>query len=414
MTRAHVLASVPRSYDLTAAETAAGVTPVNYAYPPGHVLRYGNNTTPGTTDMSAAIQAAFDVMVEDGTPVRFDPSTYYVNTALTIDATGSYTYLIEGYGAKITSGTGITGYVITATGNRSPHQRVMRGITFDHQNNVSASGCVNLLTTVNWKFKDVSVVLYNTKSGYAAFRVGPTTPGVNNNCYWTDFEGCGFRPYSGGDGTDPDYCILLVGAANATTIRNCTFSTGTKAIGIVTDGVEYFISNGVLIQGNWFEMGPGSTAVDVVTLPSGDGGYWPAGLRIVQNRVENMDTFVSFTTTDGNTANQAAHIPELRMNYIIANVTTYVNNPDGAFLQLQDSVGFSPAYDQTEYHYGTKQFLLEENLRITNQSGNSSYLNGHLVLGAYHIWVEAATGKLRLKNSAPTSDSDGTVVGTQS
>ena len=39
----------------TAAEIAAGVTPVNYAYAPGHVLRYGTNTTQGTTDMTTAL-----------------------------------------------------------------------------------------------------------------------------------------------------------------------------------------------------------------------------------------------------------------------------------------------------------------------------------------------------------------------
>jgi hypothetical protein len=38
----------------TAAELAAGITPVNYAYPPGYVYRYGTNTTPGTTDMTTA------------------------------------------------------------------------------------------------------------------------------------------------------------------------------------------------------------------------------------------------------------------------------------------------------------------------------------------------------------------------
>ena len=37
-------------------EIAAGVTPVNYAYAPGHVhCRYGTNTTQGTTDMTTAL-----------------------------------------------------------------------------------------------------------------------------------------------------------------------------------------------------------------------------------------------------------------------------------------------------------------------------------------------------------------------
>lgn len=38
---------------------------------------------------------------------------------------------------------------------------------------------------------------------------------------------------------------------------------------------------------------------------------------------------------------------------------------------------------------------------------------GHQMLGSAHIWVDS-TGDLRIKSSAPTSDTDGTVVGTQS
>lgn len=47
-------------YPITALETAASVTPVNYAYPPGHIYRYGTNTSPGTTNMTTAIQAAIN------------------------------------------------------------------------------------------------------------------------------------------------------------------------------------------------------------------------------------------------------------------------------------------------------------------------------------------------------------------
>jgi hypothetical protein len=42
----------------TPAEVAAGVMPVNYAYLPGYIERYGNNAVPGTTDMTAALVAA--------------------------------------------------------------------------------------------------------------------------------------------------------------------------------------------------------------------------------------------------------------------------------------------------------------------------------------------------------------------
>lgn len=54
--------------DLTTAEAAAGLTraDINIDYEPGNVLRYGTNTTPGTTDMTAAIQAAVNTVAQAG------------------------------------------------------------------------------------------------------------------------------------------------------------------------------------------------------------------------------------------------------------------------------------------------------------------------------------------------------------
>jgi hypothetical protein len=46
------------------------------------------------------------------------------------------------------------------------------------------------------------------------------------------------------------------------------------------------------------------------------------------------------------------------------------------------------------------------------RAGGGAWDNGHLALGNYRVWVDA-TGDLRIKNGAPTGDTDGTVVGTQ-
>jgi hypothetical protein len=56
--RAEAQSCVAPCYARTAAETAP---PTNLAYPPGHVYRYGTNTTPGTTDMTSAINTCADV-----------------------------------------------------------------------------------------------------------------------------------------------------------------------------------------------------------------------------------------------------------------------------------------------------------------------------------------------------------------
>lgn len=62
----------------TAAELAAGVTPVNEWLEPRNVLRYGTNTTPGTTDMTAAIQAAVNVAIQDNNGAAYIPAGDYV------------------------------------------------------------------------------------------------------------------------------------------------------------------------------------------------------------------------------------------------------------------------------------------------------------------------------------------------
>lgn len=46
------------------------------------------------------------------------------------------------------------------------------------------------------------------------------------------------------------------------------------------------------------------------------------------------------------------------------------------------------------------------------QAGDGAWNGNPLRLGTYYLWVDA-TGDLRIKNGAPSSDTDGTVVGTQ-
>ena len=45
--------------------------------------------------------------------------------------------------------------------------------------------------------------------------------------------------------------------------------------------------------------------------------------------------------------------------------------------------------------------------------GKGTYLVP-LRIGTFYVWVEVSTGKMRIKATAPASDSDGTVVGSQS
>lgn len=44
--------------------------------------------------------------------------------------------------------------------------------------------------------------------------------------------------------------------------------------------------------------------------------------------------------------------------------------------------------------------------------GNGSWNGPHMIMGAYHLWV-TSSGVLRIKNGSPTSETDGSVVGSQ-
>lgn len=71
-------------YPRTAAEVLAGVAVVDYGYPEGVPNRYAVNATPGTTDMTAAIQAAINVMVIGGCEVRLLTEDYRITDELLI------------------------------------------------------------------------------------------------------------------------------------------------------------------------------------------------------------------------------------------------------------------------------------------------------------------------------------------
>jgi hypothetical protein len=73
----------------TAAEVAAGVLPVDYSWPPGYVDRYGINTVPGTTDMTAAVHAALKVAAQSQSGVSavvFLASSYVISSGVVVSS----------------------------------------------------------------------------------------------------------------------------------------------------------------------------------------------------------------------------------------------------------------------------------------------------------------------------------------
>lgn len=77
------------------------------------------------------------------------------------------------------------------------------------------------------------------------------------------------------------------------------------------------------------------------------------------------------------------------------------------------------AGDWMEYNRALNTLDLWINSVLTTRTSGAGTLYGgawnssHIMLGANHLWADAS-GRLRIKSSAPSSDTDGTVVGTQS
>ena len=96
------------------------------------------------------------------------------------------------------------------------------------------------------------------------------------------------------------------------------------------------------------------------------------------------------------------------------NANNYIKSNSGV-LEMKSNAGLRHIsgggdFELLVQHQASTNF---RNFYFSTQSGTCNWQQGHPVFGAYHLWVDGS-GKLRIKSGAPTSDTDGTIVGTQS
>ena len=143
-------------YSKTDAETTAGVTIVNGKKKPGNVLRYGENTTPGTTDMQPALHNAQLQMQEDtGANVFIPPGSYMSKSQWLITAPASRRSMVLAYGAEIRTEGAISAVAVTGGGTTGGLS--IYGLQVNHRDNSDATWGFELYGTWNAHLIDCSV-----------------------------------------------------------------------------------------------------------------------------------------------------------------------------------------------------------------------------------------------------------------
>lgn len=302
------------------------------------VLDFGADST-GVSDSSAAVQAAIDSVETFGGKLVFPPGKYLFSSQVTINRTyaasgsnfvGERNLIISGYGAEIRTTGAISAFDVK--GGWSPnHNCLIEGFTIYHRGNALAVAGIRMIGASLVTCRDVSVAVSSSlPAGYAAFsleNLDPANP--DTGCFWCLIDKCVIRPWSGSDGY-VTYGVKAMGAANALTLRDSTFSGAATHVILLPHPGQTYSPNSVNIDGNFFE-GP-STAVGI-ELNNQAATYHVTGTRITNNRFEAINTAVSLTGT-GSTVQVPTY---MACNYADTSVANYISNSGNIPIVMLDS-----------------------------------------------------------------------------
>jgi hypothetical protein len=296
----------------------------------------------GVADDAAAVQAAIDTVQELGGSLLFPRGKYLFGSQVTINRTyapsgsnfvGERNLIISGYGAEIRTTGAITAFDVKG-GWLPNHNCMIEGFTIYHRGNTQAVGGVRMIGAGVVSCKEISVVVSNSLPvGYAAFSMENAVPSnPDTGCFWNLIEQCSVRPWAGAEGSCT-YGIKLMGAANATTLRDNTLSGSDTHVILMPHPGQTYTPNAVNIDGNFFEGPTTATAINLVGANVA-GAYHVSGCRITNNRFEALDTAVALTGT-GSTVQLPTYMSG---NYADTAVTNYVVNTSDIPIVMLDFV----------------------------------------------------------------------------
>lgn len=212
---------------------------------------------------------------------------------------------------------------------------------------------------------------------------------------------------------------LAVGSEDQSTEEHADIRIGSSAVGVHFDGSVYTYKTAVGTDGLWTTQWPyyfnayadaqiayWNVAFDATTYNE------RPNVHLAAKTIGNILHVGGFAS--GGTASFYDLSPSSEDGSGTATIRLFRNtkSTDTAVWQL-----YQPGTANVQHRLGglTDTLLnqLGGNVIVGNSTTGGAWNTGHLRLGPYRLWVDS-TGDLRIKGSAPTSDTDGTVVGTQS
>ena len=248
------------------------------------------------------------------------PGLYTLQTQVSITVPSDRRMSVSAYGAKFNTVGAI--YAFYVTGGGYSGGATLSGFAIDQSNNTTALGGWHLSQAGNVYIVDTDIAAGGTVGNYEGIYIDGSTPGGSNGDYWNQI----IRPqiYSYSASKIP-FGIYLLGYANATQIIGGQF--GTISYPIYIDSIPpsgpntAYVANGVVISQNAFETcDTGITFRGIL----GNADTRPLGLRIVNNRAENIaQYFLNYLNV-----NQNSDTPTYMSGNMLLGVNNYINNPN--------------------------------------------------------------------------------------
>ena len=165
------------------------MTPVNYAVNPSPVnpLRYGTNTTPGTTDMTTAISNAVAVAIAGNIQMRVPGGLYLCSSSIAFTLATTFASLsIFGDGAEVTEIVWSSGNGFAGTFNSKYNSVHVRDITLSTKQAFSGAAFSLTQTSASFAigpandFTNVNIRGFDGYGGTNAWNYGISTNSVSN------------------------------------------------------------------------------------------------------------------------------------------------------------------------------------------------------------------------------------------